>query len=902
MPEQYQRPNPDHLLAQVQAEERRRHRGKLKVFLGYAAGVGKTYAMLEAARERQAQGLDAVAAYVETHGRAETEALLAGLEVLPRREVEYRGTVLTELDVDAVLARKPRLALIDELAHTNAPGSRHPKRYQDVEELLNAGLDVYTTLNIQHLESLNDVVAQITGIVVRETIPDPLVDEADEIELVDLPPDELLQRLREGKVYVPDQAARAIERFFRKGNLAALREMTMRCAARRVDDQMRAYMQIQSIPGPWPAAERLLVCVSPSPLNERLIRTTRRLADELKAEWFALHVETPQHTRLPTEDQARVLRNLHLAEELGAKVATRHAGSVADAVLAFAREHNVTKIIAGKPIRPRWLDVLRGSVVDQLVRNSGSIDVYVISGATEPARRAERRESRGPRGWLRYAKSIGLVLAATLLAWPIHRRIEPTNLVMLYLTAVVVAALHLGRGPAIVASVLGMLAFDFLFVPPYFTLAVNDTQYILTFLGLLTVGLVVSTLAAVVRGQVDAGRRREAQMATLYSLSRELAGAGGLDAIAGAVVSHVGQTLSRPAAVLLPEDGGLKPLSASPGFTLDEDEIAVAAWAFEHQQPAGEGTDTLPAAATQFIPLVTAHGAVGVLGVGPADPDSHPGPEQRPLLEALASQVALAIERAQLAQQASRMELLTATERLQTALLNSISHDLRTPLASITGVLSALRTQRTSEMHGVSLDEASRAELVETAWEEADRLNSLVGNLLDMTRLESGALKVTREPCDVQDVVGTALSRLKERIGQRHIQVSTPSDLPLVSADFVLISQVLVNVLDNALKYSAAHAPVEIAARVADGHLELTVADRGIGIDPDDAARVFEKFYRVQRPGSPSGIGLGLSISKGIMEAHGGTIEARNRPGGGTVIRLLLPLAEPQPAPVEAET
>jgi len=654
MRQEPERPNPEHLLAQVQAQERQRGRGRLKVFLGYAAGVGKTYAMLQAAHQRQAEGVQVVAAYVETHGRPETEALLAGLEGLPRQSVEYRGTQLEELDLDATLARRPGLALVDELAHTNAPGSRHAKRCQDVQDLLAAGIDVYTTLNIQHLESANDVVAQITGIVVRETIPDRLMDEADEIELVDLPPDELLQRLREGKVYVPDQATRAIERFFRKGNLTALREMTLRQAALRVDDQMRAYMQMRSIPGPWAAAERLLVCISPSPLNQRLIRATRRLADELKAEWFALYVETPQHGSLSPDDQDRVARNLQLAEELGAKIATRSSEAVAEAIVHFARDHNITKIIAGKPLRPRWVELLRGSVVDQIVRQSGPIDVYVISGAEAAPERIEPSRRQRSVRWQPYAWSAALVAAATAAGYPIHWRVEPTNLVMMYLLVVVAAAVWLGRGPAMLASFLGVLAFDFCFVPPEYTLAVEHTQYLITFAALLLVGVVTSSLAARARDQAEAARRREAQTVELYELSRDLAAAGELDVILGVITTHVHQTFGGPAAILLPEAAGLAVRAATPGAVLSEDERAVATWTWQRGEPAGEGTDTLPSAAMRYLPLKTARGTVGVLGVQPAEPGRPEAADRRRLLEAFATQSALAIERAQLAEQASR--------------------------------------------------------------------------------------------------------------------------------------------------------------------------------------------------------------------------------------------------------
>ncbi len=888
MAEERQRPNPDELLARIQAEEQQQARGRLKIFLGYAAGVGKTYAMLEAAHQRKAEGIDLVVGYVETHSRAETEAMLRNLEVIPRRQVEYRGVVLPEMDVDAVLARCPQLVLVDELAHANAPGSCHPKRHQDVEELLANGIDVYTTLNVQHLESLNDVVAQITGVTVRETIPDGVIDEATELELIDLPPDELLQRLKEGKVYVPEQAARAIQKFFRAGNLTALRELTMRRAAERVDDQMRAYMQTRAIPGPWPAKDHLLVCVSPSPLSERLVRTTRRLADELDAEWSVAYVETHEHSRLSQAEKDRIARTLHLAEELGGKVITLPGHSMAEVVLNYARKHNVTKIIAGKPVRPRWYELLRGAVVDQIIRESGPIDVYIISGAPDAKRSVpiETEALQPHRPWLRYLESLLLVGAGTVLSALVHPLFSPANLVMIYLLTVVIAAIYLGRGPSLLAAVLSVLAFDFFFVPPRLTLVVSNSEYLLTFLALLVVSLVISNLAVRVREQAESAERREAQTAELYALSRDLAVAVDLDGIMRAVLTHISQTLGREVVVLLPEGSTVKPRALSPGFTLSENELAVATWAFQHGQSAGRGTDTLPAASVHYLPLRTARGVVGVLGVKPSDPNHRLSPDQRRLLDAFASQAALAIERARLAEQARQAEVLQATEKLQTALLNSISHDLRTPLVSITGALSSLQED------DIELDDATRRSLVENAREEAERLNRLVGNLLSMTRIESGALRVVFEPSDIQDVIGVALEQVSDRLPDSRVVVQVPNDLPLVLVDFVLIVQVLVNLLDNAIKYSAADTPIEIAVHPAVAFLEVEVRDRGMGIPRDDLSRVFDKFYRVQRPESVSGTGLGLSICKGIVEAHGGFIVAENRPGGGTIITFALPLQE----------
>ena len=878
------RPDPDQLLAQIQAEEQQQKRGRLKIFLGYAAGVGKTYAMLEAAHQRKSEGVDVVVGYVETHKRVETEALVAGLEIIPPRQITYHNIQLAEMDIDAILKRGPRLALVDELAHTNVPGSRHAKRYADVEELLDAGIDVYTTINVQHIESLNDVVAQITGMTVRETIPDSVIDEVTDIELVDLPPDELIKRLQDGKVYIPDQAQRAIEKFFRKGNLTALRELTMRRAAERVDDQMRLYMRTSAIPGPWPASERLLVCISPGALGERLIRTARRLADELKAEWFAVYVETPDQARISQEQRDQVASSLRLAEQLGARTRTLPGQSVAASVLDYAHRHNVTKIIAGKPVSSRWIEFLRGSEVDRLIRMSGTIDIYVISSEAEPQTQKIVEGWRPHRPLGRYLLGLLLVAAATGLGALIDPYIHPTNLIVIYLLSAVLAAVYLGRGPSIMVSILSVAAFDYFFVPPRLTLAVADTEYLLTFIGLLAVSLVISQLTAMVRGQAEAVQRREVETVELYELGRDLTVAANLDAVAEAAISHVGQTFSREVAVFLPVGNDLKAYALSPGLVISENDQAVATWVFEHAQEAGRGTETLPEASMRYQPLKTTRGVVGVLGVKPVDPSRHLTRDQHRTLDAFVNQIGLAVERASLADQARQAEVLEITDKLQTALLNSISHDLRTPLVSITGALSSLADDQ------IILDASARRSLIETAVEEADRLNRLVGNLLDMTRLESGAMRFKKETLDIQDVVGSALEELGGRLGDRKIDIDIPSELPLVQLDFVLVERVLVNVIDNALKYSQPDTPIGIKAHAAGAFLEIEVADRGAGIPPEDLTRIFDKFYRVQRPDIVSGSGLGLSISKGIVQAQGGFIAAENRPGGGTIITISLPL------------
>ena len=911
MTENHRRPDPDQLLAGIQAEEATEARGKLKIFLGYAAGVGKTYAMLAAAHQRKATGIDVVIGYVETHGRTETEALVTGLELLPRRQVEYRGIRLPEMDVDALLARRPQLALVDELAHSNAPGSRHPKRYQDIEELLAAGIDVYSTVNIQHLESLNDVVAQITGITVRETIPDRIFDEVHEIELVDLPPVELLARLREGKVYVPQQAAHAIENFFRQGNLIALRELALRRAAERVDDQMRAYMQTRAIVGPWSATERLLVCVSTSPLSERLVRAARRLADELNAEWFAIYVETPGQAALSAAQRDQVVRHLQLAESLGAKTLTLPGNDVVDAALTYARQHNVTKIIAGKPLHPRWREWLRPSIVDRLIRQSAAIDVYVISGEPVATMPGNWQWPTMQFSW-RYLQSLGLVAVATMIglaldppltlarfalwrdmlatgARPVtvtlpDPGLEPTNLAMIFLATVVIAALTLGRGPSVLTAVVSSLVFDFVFIQPYLSFVIADTQYVLTFFGLLIVGLVISHLTARVREQVAVAQQRTAQTVQMYELSRDLAAIADLDQIVQTLLHHVEQTFMLASVILLPTGDRLRLHSVSPGLTLDDNEQAVADWVFRRGETAGRNTNTLPAANLRYLPLKTPRLVVGVLGI--AAPATQLTQEQRRLLEAFANQGALAIERARLAEEARQMQLLQTTETLQRALLDSISHDLRTPLVSITGALSSLAE---SDLH---LDADEQRALVENARTEAERLNRLVGNLLDMTRLEAGGLRVVREPTDLQDLIGAALEQLGKRLHQRQISVTIPDGLPLVALDFVLLVQVLVNLVDNALKYSPADAPIAVTGALSGGWLTIAVADRGPGIPEPELPHIFDKFYRIHHPHQTSGAGLGLSICKGIVEAHGGQISAANRAGGGAVFTVRLPVKE----------
>jgi two-component system sensor histidine kinase KdpD len=791
---------------------------------------------------------------------------------------------LQEMDLDAVRSRSPRIALVDELAHTNIPGSRHLKRWQDVEELQAAGIDVYTTLNIQHLESLRDVVARITGVVVRETVPDRILDGANEVELVDLPPPELLQRLREGKVYVPEQASRALHRFFRAGNLIALRELALRRAASRVDEEMRAYMASRAIPGPWAASERLVVCVSGSPYSERLIRASRRLADELRSEWHAVYVDALGADRLAAENREYVWRDLRLAESLGARVATVPAEGTVEGILEYARAHNVTKIVVGKSAHRGWRRILGRTLVDQLLRESRSIDVVAVDLSSEPKRqlRLMGASSRVPR--MAYAYALALVTAATFLCAVFHLFLSPTNLVMLYLLAVVMAALRLGLRPAIFTALAGVLAFDFFFVPPPYTLAVNDTEYLITFAGLFMVGVVVSTLVARARSQAEAVRTREAQTASLYALSRDLAAAADKETVAAALIRHMGQALSASVMLLAWEESALAVLGTSPGLELDEKEEAVARWVCQNGQSAGAGTDTLGSAALRHMPLRGTTGVLGVLAFTLQGESRVLSPEKASLLEAYAHQAAAALERVALGRRAAQARILEEADKLHRAIMSSISHDLRTPLVTITGALSSLREE------GDRLPEPARRELVEGAWEEAGRLNQFMANLLEMSRLEAGMLRTRIEPADVQDLLGSTLASCRSRLEGRPVQLDVPPDLPLVPMDFVLMKQVLVNLLENAAKYAPLESPVEVSARIVTDGLEITVMDRGPGIPPGDLKRVFEKFYRVRRPGDVSGTGLGLAISRGIVEVHGGTIRAENRPGGGACMILTLPL------------
>ncbi|MBC7779092.1 MAG: sensor histidine kinase KdpD, partial [Proteobacteria bacterium] len=855
-----ERPDPDALLEKVRLEAARAARGRLKIFFGAAAGVGKTYAMLQAAQARRAEGVDVVVGYVEGHQRPETNALLTGLEQMPTRRVVREGATLAqnvrEFDIDAALARRPTLILVDELAHTNAAGSRHPKRHRDIEDLLEAGIDVYTTVNVQHLESLNDVIEQVTGVRVRETVPDSLIEAADEVELIDLPPDELLARLREGKIYLPGQAQQAVANFFRKGNLLALRELALRSTADRVDQQVRSYREDNAIEDAWPVRERILVCLVPGPFGEKLVRSAKRLASLLRAPWIGVHVETPRNLDASPAERESVLRTLRLAESLGAETITLTGeAEFSDDLLEFARARNVTRILLGKPTRTGWRRWLFGSVVDSLVAASDDIEVHVVGGEPTPAPGTQPFLARSTqylgleppsaaaqqsprRRWAGFGWAVVATVGSSLVAWPMWSLLDFTTVEMIYLLGVVVVAVYCGRWPSIVAAILGVLAFNLIFVPPYWTFAVDDPRYIVTFGVMLVLGLVISSLTASVRRQARVAGHRERRTAALYAMTRELAAIRDRDAMLDRAVHHVSEVFDAQAVVLLPDAARHleHPRALSLSGSLRGADLSIGQWVLDHSRMAGLGTDTLAGTDTLFLPLAGSAGTVGVLALLPADARRTLSPEQLHLLETFASQIAVALEREQLTLEARDAELKASTERLRNALLAAISHDMRTPLSVVAGAASTL-----AESEG-RLDPVARRELAESIVDQAHRMTRLIENILRMTRLESGSVELDRQWYPLEELIGSVLTRLRGPIGERAIEVDLAQARGLVELDGVLFEEVLANLLENALRYTPAGSPIRLHASTTDSTVTLVVEDRGPGFPPGDEERVFEKF------------------------------------------------------------
>lgn len=886
------RPSPDALLEAARREDARV--GRLKIFLGAAPGVGKTYGMLENVRARKAEGVDVVIGVVETHGRKETEALLGGLEIVPRRRVEYRGHVLEEMDIDAILRRRPSIVAVDELAHSNAAGSRHPKRYLDVEELLAGGIDVYTTLNIQHVESLNDVVAQITNVRVRETVPDSILDRADEIELVDLTPDDLLRRLKEGKVYLPEQAERALEHFFSHDKLTALRELALRRTAQRVDDQLLSRMQAKAIRGPWAAGDRILVCINEDRQALSLVRHAKRLADRLHAPWIALHIESRLTAQLDEAARDRIAEAMRLAQSLGGEPITVPAmtRSIAGDVIAFARDNNITQIVVGKSsTRSRWLELLRGSVVEDLIASAGNIIVAVVPGEAEAAlpRRRLPLASAGhafdpkPYGW-----AFAIVTVALGLGVLLQPVVGEPNIDLVFLTGVVAVAVRFGLWPSIFASAVAALGYNFLFTRPYFSLEIADPRTVLAVVFFALVAVVVSNVAARAQAQAVAANARARTTESLYAFSRKLAAVGTLDDLLWVTVYQIALMLKVRVVLLLAEEGVLAPKAGyPPEDMLDPADMAAAKWAWQHGQPAGRGSDTLTGTKWLFLPMTTGRGPIGMIGLDSDKSGPMFTPDQRRLLDALIDQGALAIERVNLVEDIERTRRTMETEKLHSALLTSISHDLKTPLASVLGSASALR-----DLSG--LGEIERAELLATIIEEAERLNRFIANLLDMMKLESGAVRPNTGLHDVGEIVGSALRRAGKILGDHHTVVDLQRDLPMLELDPVLFEQVLFNLLDNAAKYAPAGTTIRIRGERFQDQVRLQIEDEGDGIPPGEAEHIFDRFHRAQKGDQVrAGTGLGLTISRGFIEAMGGTISAGNRIGGsGAVLTVEMPVPD----------
>ncbi len=884
------RPRPDALLQTARRADA--HAGRLKIFVGAAPGVGKTYEMLQSAHAKLKAGVDVVIGVVETHARAETDALVHGLEVVPRRLLDYKDQVLEEMDLDAVIARRPRIALVDELAHTNAPGSRHPKRYLDVEELLSHGIDVYTAVNIQHIESLNDVVAQITHVRVRETVPDSVFDRADAIELVDLTPDDLVQRLREGKVYVPEQAERALEHYFSPGNLTALRELALRRTAERVDEQLLNHMQAHAIAGPWAAGERILVCVTADAKAAGLVRYAKRLADRQRAPWTAISIETRHSLQLTEAQRDRQADTLRLAESLGAQALTfpGTGHSVADDLLNYARGNNITQIILGKSKRSWWFEMTRGSIVHELLRGAGNISINVISGddlgAPQPAsvQTAQRSE---PFEFLPYLMALvftALGLAAAALIQPFFG-IENVDLVLL--TAVVGVSVRYGLWPSLLASVVASLCYNFFFLPPLYTFTITDPTNVAAFVLFVLIAILVSNVAARVRTQAIAAAGRMRTTESLYAFSRKLAGTAALDDVLWATAHQTALMLKVRVVLLLPEDGMLTVKAGyPPEDQLDQADLAAANWAWGNDRPAGRGSDTLPGAKRLFLPMRTGRGPIGVIGIDDDRTGPLLTPDQRRLLDALMDQGALAIERVYLVEDIDRVKRNIESDRLRAALLTSISHDLKTPLASVLGAATTMRDL------AARLSDAEKTDLLGTIIEQSERLNRFIANLLDMTKLEAGAIVPNTARHDLGEIVGSALRRAAPILARHRVRLDIAADLPMLELDDVLFEQVLFNLLDNAAKYAPAHTTIAIEAFRHNAVVTLRVIDEGEGIPPDDLSNVFDKFYRAQKGDQVrAGTGLGLAISRGFVEAMHGSIEAANRGDrSGAVLTIRLPV------------
>lgn len=883
-PDRKERPDPDALLRALRAETEFEKKGRLKIFFGMSAGVGKTYDMLKEARQKKAEGVDVVIGIVETHGRRETADLLEGLETIPLRSSEYRGAAMKEMDIDAILVRKPRLVLVDELAHTNAPGSRHAKRYMDVRELLDNGVDVYTTVNVQHLESRAETVAQITGVVVRETVPDSIVDAANEIVLVDLPPQELLQRLAEGKVYTPDRSRRATENFFQLSNLTALRELALRLTAERVDHQLRELIDRHRAPGPWKTAQRLLVAVSGSPHSVSLIRWARRVAYSMDATWIAVHVETAR--RKSAEADIQLTANLDLARELGAETIVTADVNIVDGLLRVAGEQNATQLFVGKS---GHFVSFRRTLLHRLLARSGSLDVYVVgTGTGRPSLRAQLPAMHSR--FRDYVAASLVVIAAASLCYPPRAFIGYQTVSLLLLLIVSILPLRFSTGPIIAAAGLSALIWDFFFIPPEFTLLIAHTHDYVMAATYFVIAAVMGLLTARIRAQERAVRVREHRAVALSSLTTDLSRARSLDEVVESGIRNLAAYFEAEVVVMLGDSEGelMRDPHPASGYSISEKDTAVAAWSYWNEKKAGRFTPTLPAAEATYYPLTGPRYSLGVVGIKRASP-SGLTTEQEALLDNFLRQISSGIEREQLHDLARRTMVVAESERLYKTLFDSLSHEFRTPVASLLGTAEQLRDD--PRVTGGTL--ADMALDLHTA---AVRLSLLVQNLLDMTRLESGLLTVKRDWCDVADLVTTAVRKLEEPLARFRVDIRTEAPLPLLQADHALLEQAIINILRNAVAHASGATAIVIEARRERDSCTITITDNGAGIPPDAIGNVFEKFFR-GNAGKTGGMGLGLSIARGFVQAHGGDILCENAPDGGAHFTIRLPLP-PSSGPV----
>jgi two-component system sensor histidine kinase KdpD len=879
---EFSRPDPDTLLNLIKKEEEREEKGKLKIFFGMCAGVGKTYAMLSEARDAVARGVDVVVGYVETHKRMETAELVLGLEVIPRKQLGYRGTTLEEMDIDAVLQRKPKLVLVDELAHTNAPGSRHVKRYQDVLELLEAGIDVYTTLNVQHLESRAEAVAQITGTIVRETVPDSIFESADEIKVIDISPEDLLKRLSEGKVYTPDRSRQAVANFFREGNLAALREMSLRLTAERVDRELREYMQGKRIVGPWKSGQRLIAAISPSPHSISVIRWARRVSYTMDASWVVVYVE--RSTKLTAEEKEQLAKNMKLAKELGAEVVTTSDENIADALMRVAHEQNAGLMLVGKPDRSVFSRAAR--LVDDLIQKSKDLDIYIVGQEAEQGRRVRRMFFPGLQSSAaQYATAGALVLLTALLCYPVTSFIGYRTVSFIILLVVSLLPLRMGPGPTLLGAAIGAVAWNFLFIPPRFTFFVGNLEDALLLSLYFLVASVTGVLSARVRKREKLLRQREERTSALFSLTKELSSAHSQDEVIQAAISNLKKYFNAEVAIILGDTEGeiSRTAHTASTFSPDAKELGVAEWVYWNEKRAGKNTDTLPSSQATFFPMSGPRYPLGVIGVRFLN-DANLSLDQESLLENFISQITSAIERELLNEVNKKSIVLAESERLYKTLFNSISHEFRTPIATIMGMSENLLSSESPTRHQES--ETNSLNEIHIA---AERLNRLVANLLDMTRLESGMIQPKLDWCDVRDIINQSVRGLERELAQHVLDIKVEDDVPLLKLDFVLVEQALTNLIHNAVLYTPKGTEITIRSFLEDGKCVISVLDRGPGLPEEDTEKVFEKFYRAAN-GRAGGTGLGLTITKGFVEAHHGKIAARNRPEGGAEFTIYLPI------------